>query len=82
MENKIVNCQNKTDIKKAIKDKKIARTNFCSVEKQGTKCAEIVEKEINAEVRGTLANKKETPKGKCPFCGKNAKEVVYIGRSY
>jgi len=82
MKGRIVNCKTKQDIKKAIKNKKIARVNFCSTEKQGEKCAEIVEKEINAEVRGTLANKKEKPTGKCVICGKPAKEVVYVGRSY
>lgn len=82
MKGKVVNCKTKQDIKKAIKDKKVARVNFCSIEKQGEKCAEIVEKEINAEVRGILANKKEKPTGKCVICGKPAKEVVYVGRSY
>jgi len=82
MKGKIVNSKTKQDIKKAIKDKKIARVNFCSIDKQGEKCAEYVEKEINAEIRGTLANKKEKPTGKCVICGKPAKEVVYIGKSY
>jgi len=82
MKGRVINCKTKQDIKKIIKDKKIARVNFCSINKQGEKCAEYVEKEINAEVRGTLANKKEKPTGKCVICGKPAKEVVYIGRSY
>ena len=50
--------------------------------KDGEKCAEIVEKELSAFVRGTLHSKKEKPAGKCPFCGKTAKEVVYIAKSY
>ena len=62
--------------------KKSLKVNFCSIEKQGEKCAEIIEKEINAEVRGTLINKKERPTGKCIICGKPAKEVVYVGKSY
>ena len=82
MKGKVVNCKTKEDIKKAIKNKKIARVNFCSIDKQGEKCAEIIEKEINAEVRGTLINKKERPTGKCIICGKPAKEVVYVGKSY
>ena len=48
-------------------------------------CAEVIEKELNAEVRGTLidsSGKQEKPSGKCPFCDKKANEVVYIGRSY
>ena len=82
MKNKIVNCKTKSDLKKALQDKKIARTNFCSVEKNGTKCAEVIEKEFNAEVRGILATKKEKPFGNCIICGKVSKEVVYIGKSY
>jgi len=82
MKGKIVNCKTKQDIKKAVNEKKVARVNFCSIEKQGEKCAEIIEKEINAEVRGILINKKEKPTGKCIICGKPAKEVVYVGKSY
>ncbi len=82
MNNKIVNCRTKQEIKKAIKNKKIARVNFCSIDKEGEKCAEIIAKEINAEVRGILANKHEKATGKCTICGSPAKEVVYIGKSY
>ena len=78
----IINCQTKKEVKKAVENKKIARVNFCSIEKEGEKCAGVIEKEINAEVRGILANKKEKPKGKCIICNKQAKEVVYIGKSY
>tara|TARA_B100001971_G_C18248404_1_gene576172 strand:+ start:935 stop:2383 length:1449 start_codon:yes stop_codon:yes gene_type:complete len=82
MKNKIVNCKTKQDIKRAIENKKIARVNFCSIEKQGISCAEKIEKEFHSEVRGILANKKEKPSGKCVICDKQAKEVAYIGKSY
>jgi len=82
MKGRIINAKTKEELKKIIKNNKIARVNFCSIEKQGEKCAEIVEKDINAEIRGILANKKEKPKGKCIICGKSAKEVVYVGKSY
>ena len=82
MKGKIIDCKNKSEIKKAIESKQIARIDFCSIEKAGEKCAEIIEKEIGAEVRGILANKKETPKGKCVICGKKADVVVYVGKSY
>ncbi|HEA46240.1 MAG TPA: proline--tRNA ligase [Candidatus Pacearchaeota archaeon] len=82
MDGKIVNAKNKEDIKKAIKSGKIARVNWCSVDKQGIKCSEQVEKNFNADVRGTLAKKKENAKGKCVICNKPAKEIVYIGKSY
>ncbi len=82
MKGKIVNCRTKQEIKTAIKNKKIAKVNFCSIDKKGEKCAEIIEKEIGAEIRGILANKKEKATGNCVICNKPAKEVVYIGKSY
>lgn len=82
LKGKIVNCKTKAEIKEAIKNKKIARVNFCSLEKQGEKCAEYIEKEVGADVRGTLANKNEKPTGPCIICGKQAEFVVYIGKSY
>lgn len=82
MKGKITNCKTKAEIKAAVKDGKIARVNFCSVESNGAKCAEYVEKEINAEVRGTMANKREKAQGNCVVCGKSATEVVYIAKAY
>jgi prolyl-tRNA synthetase len=82
IEKRIVNCSNKKEIKEALSSGKLARINFCSTDKEGISCAEIVEKEFSGDVRGTLANKNEKPKGKCLFCGKPATKVVYIGRSY
>jgi len=82
MKGKIISCKTKDQIKKAIKSGKIARINLCAIEKSGEKCAEIIEKQIGAEVRGIIANKNEKPTGKCSICNKPAKEVVYIGQSY
>jgi prolyl-tRNA synthetase len=79
---RIVDAKSKNEITKALDDGKIARCSFCSVEKEGIKCAEIVEKDINAEVRGTKLDEKEKPKGKCAVCGKKADAIVYIGRAY
>jgi prolyl-tRNA synthetase len=82
LKGKIVNCKTKESIKKALKEGKIARINFCSIDKRGEKCAEYVEKEINAEIRGVRADKKEKPTGRCVICDKQANEVVYVARSY
>jgi len=78
----IEDCKNKKEIEKALENKKIARCNFCSIEKQGEKCAEAIEKELGAFVRGVRHDKKEKPTGKCIICNKRANEVVYIARSY
>jgi len=80
--NRIMNCSTKQEIKKSLSSGKLARINFCSTDKEGIPCAEIVEKEFSGDVRGTLANKEEKPSGNCIFCKKPATKVVYIGRSY
>ncbi len=62
----------------------IARANFCSVEKDGEACAEIVEKETGGKIRGTRIDVKEKLIGdsKCVVCGKKATKVVYIAKDY
>jgi prolyl-tRNA synthetase len=84
MEGKILNCKTREEIKKTLNSGKIARVNWCSVHNDGEKCAEFIEKELGAEVRGTLANKKEMPEknAKCIICNRQATEMVYIGKSY
>jgi len=67
---------------KALNSGGIARCNFCSIENEGEKCAETVEKELGARVRGTRVDRKETPTGNCISCGKKAGAVVYIAREY
>jgi prolyl-tRNA synthetase len=82
-DSRIKDAKNKEEIKNIIDNGSIARINFCSVDKEGIPCAEIVEKEIGAKVRGTNLEK-EKPFGskKCTICNKTAKEVVYIARDY
>jgi len=79
---RIKDAKNINEIKKTIKEGAIARCNFCSVEKDGEKCAEIIEKETSAEVRGTRLDEKSKPTGKCVICEKPAKNIVYVAKSY
>ena len=79
---KIIDAKTKKEVLEILDKGCIARINFCSTDEPGAKCAAIVEKEMNAEVRGTMANKKESASGNCLICGKKATEVIYIGRSY
>ncbi|MFH1365254.1 MAG: proline--tRNA ligase [archaeon] len=79
---KITECKTKEEIGLIVNRGGIAKANFCSIDKEGEKCAEYIEKNMNAEIRGIMANKKEKSNGKCIVCGKSAKEVVYIGRAY
>jgi prolyl-tRNA synthetase len=70
------------EIKEIIASGKIAKCCFCSIEGEGFDCAEVVEKKTFGSIRGIRLDKKETPKGKCVVCGKKAKAVVYVSRSY
>lgn len=80
--NRIKDGKNISEIKKIINDGGIARIPFCSVEKQGEKCAGIIEKEISAQVRGIRFGEKQKPTGKCAVCGKKANHIVYVARAY
>jgi prolyl-tRNA synthetase len=79
---RIVFCKDKGEFRKALEKGKIAKINFCSIDKSGEGCAGVIEKEFLGEVRGERFDVKEKPDGKCLFCGKKAKSVVYVGRSY
>jgi prolyl-tRNA synthetase len=80
-EGKIKDVKNIPELKKVIEEGGIARCSFCSVDSAGAKCAEVVEKEIGAEVRGTKFGEKGEA-GKCVICGGEGKEIVYVARSY
>jgi len=79
--NSIVNTNNKSELKQAIEQGKIARCGFCSTNKDGVKCATIIEKEIKAEVRGTKLHEKNNSE-KCIICNKKANHTVYVAKSY
>jgi len=70
------------EVKKAIGENKIACTGFCSIDFEGEHCAEVVEKEVKAFVRGKRVDSETHKFEKCVVCGKPAQETVYIARSY
>ncbi|MFH1802340.1 MAG: proline--tRNA ligase [archaeon] len=78
---RIVDVKSVQEMKKVIDGGNLARCEFCSIDLDGEKCAEVVEKEVGAKVRGTNL-KKEAVKGKCVVCGKKAKNVVYVAKDY
>jgi len=78
----IRDASSKPEIKAILESRGIARCNFCSTDLEGSNCAEIVEKEMLATVRGTRVDKKENAKGNCVICGKQASKVVYIAKQY
>ena len=58
---------------------------FCSVEKEGEKCADILKAETDGgSVCGTLYPKegKANPNQKCIICSKKANHIAYIAKSY
>lgn len=72
------------DCKKILEEKRgLIKVPWCSVDDDGIKCADILQKETNGgTVRGTLFNRKEAVKGKCIICKKPAKYIVYVAKSY
>jgi prolyl-tRNA synthetase len=79
----IINVKTKKELKETTEKNKIARCGFCSVETEGIKCAETVEKEILAQVRGTKLNERlEKKHDKCIICEKPANNIVYIAKQY
>ncbi len=81
-DDKIINCKDKKEIKEVLESGKIARFNFCSVDKDGENCGKFIEKELQARVMGSRAEIEEKSSGNCPICGKKASVVVYSGKSY
>jgi prolyl-tRNA synthetase len=80
--NKIIkDCKSIEEVKDVV-GKGIARINFCSCDLDGEVCAEKVEKETGGEIRGTRIDLEEKANGDCIVCGKKAKEIVYVAKSY
>lgn len=70
------------EVRKAINNGKIACCGFCSTDLDGEPCAESIEKDVQAFVRGKKIADENNKFDKCVVCGKPAKETVYIAKSY
>jgi prolyl-tRNA synthetase len=81
-DNRIKNVKNIKEIKKVIEDGAIARCHFCSTGEEGTSCAEKIEKETGAQIRGTKLDEEKEKLDKCVVCGEKANEIVYIAKAY
>ena len=66
----------------AIKNGKIVCCGFCSIDHDGERCAEVVEKEIGGEVRGKRVDEEKHEFATCLICGEPATCTVYIAKSY
>jgi prolyl-tRNA synthetase len=81
-ESQIEECYEKDAAIEAINNGKIVACGFCSIDKDGEKCAEIVEKELAAFVRGKRVDEEKREFATCLICGEPASCTVYIARSY
>ena len=61
---------------------KLVAVPFCSTEKEGKACADIVKEKTSGDVRGVRFGAIEKPGGNCIVCGKKASVVVYIASQY
>ena len=52
--------------------------SFCGTEE----CAEQIKEATGAKIRGTSLEEKFEVADSCAWCGKQAKEVVYVARAY
>jgi len=81
-DNMIKKCNSVSDVKKTIDSGKIACAGFCSIGLDGAKCAEVIEKETGAEIRGSRVDREDNKFEKCVVCGKPASKTIYIAKSY
>lgn len=83
LKNSIKPAKTLSDVKKILKNKGIARANWCSIEIDGELCADKLQEDTSGgKVRGILSDKTEKAQGNCIICKKPAKAIVYIAKSY
>lgn len=70
------------ELKKEIDKGGFVRVQFCSLGKDGEHCAQRIEKELKAKVRGTRTDKEEKAAGSCVACGNAARHIAYVARAY
>ncbi|MFO7795544.1 MAG: proline--tRNA ligase [Promethearchaeati archaeon] len=66
----------------AIEKGKIVACGFCSIDKDGESCAEVIEKDVGAFVRGKRVDEEKHDFATCLVCGKPASCTVYLAKSY
>ncbi len=67
------------DVVKAIKDKKMVKTTWC----KGAECEELIKDETGgAKILNMPFDQPDLKGKKCSHCGKEAKAIVYVAKSY
>ena len=78
MEERIFVARNMDELKEYV-GRGFVVVNWCGRKE----CADYIKSETEGgSIRGTLFEKKEKVFGKCVWCGRKAKEVVYVAKSY
>jgi prolyl-tRNA synthetase len=72
--------KNFEELKKILEEKGgLVKIEWCG----NVECAnEIKARTSGGTIRGTIFGKEEKPKGNCIFCGKKAKQIVYVAKQY
>ncbi|MCK4555090.1 MAG: proline--tRNA ligase [Candidatus Aenigmarchaeota archaeon] len=78
LDEKIKIAKDYNEIKKIIDSAMIAKISWC----EGAKCEEKIKEDTGATMRAIPFDENVKAGAKCAVCGKNAKKVVYVGKSY
>ncbi|MDH5440391.1 MAG: proline--tRNA ligase [Candidatus Bathyarchaeota archaeon] len=78
LENSIVEATTMSGLKRAVRNRKIARTSWCG----GIACAEKIKEESGGEIRGHRFDLDEEPENPCPVCDGRPEKVIYVARAY
>ncbi|MFH1978049.1 MAG: proline--tRNA ligase [Candidatus Aenigmatarchaeota archaeon] len=79
---RIHSAKNMKELEEKLKGGGFVKISFCSIDSDGEKCAGKLQEKTHAHVRGRRIDIKEKAAGECLFCGKKAKEIVYVGKQY
>lgn len=83
-DNSIRSADSWDELKRGVQERGFVRVNFCSDQLDAVSCAERIEKELSANVRGKRADQTEQPFGSktCVVCQKPASVVLYVAKQY
>ncbi|RLG21093.1 proline--tRNA ligase [Candidatus Micrarchaeota archaeon] len=79
---RLFEAKTKEELKKLADKGGFIKVPFCSIDSDGKPCADVIKEETGLEVRGVLHGREEAAKGKCIICGREAKLMVYLAKSY
>jgi prolyl-tRNA synthetase len=78
LKDSIVSVDNLSDLKKAIKNKKIVKTFWCG----NINCEDNIKAESNGAKSLNMPFNQPKKFGKCVYCRKDGKHLIYFGKSY